>query len=57
MNSHIIMFLYVNGFYARFTPFYFENGNSPQNKNVIVLSSVEDDLLVASLPTSKDYLS
>ena len=39
-----------------FTPFHFRNGNPPKNKYFIVLSVCDNDLIVASLPTSKDHV-
>jgi len=39
-----------------FTPFYFENGNNPQNKYFIVLEATEQDIVLASLPTSKNQV-
>ncbi len=39
-----------------FTPFYFKNGAPPKNKYFIVLSAQNDKIVLASLPTSKDYV-
>jgi hypothetical protein len=34
-----------------FRPFYFQNGNTPQNKFFVVLKIIENTTIVASLPT------
>ena len=39
-----------------FDPFYFKNGNSAKAKYFIVLKCIEDRAILASLPTSKDYI-
>ena len=36
------------------SPFYFKNGNTSKNKFFIILKSVEDKLIIGSLPTSKN---
>jgi hypothetical protein len=38
-----------------FTPFYFKNGSAPQNKFFVVLK-INDCIVLASLPTSKDHV-
>ncbi|GAP72210.1 hypothetical protein [Candidatus Symbiothrix dinenymphae] len=47
--------MYTAGSILYFTPFFFKNGNTPKNKYFIVLGGSGDDLIVASLPTSKDH--
>jgi hypothetical protein len=37
-----------------FTPYYFPDGNLHKNKYFIVLGEMEDNLIIANLPTSKD---
>jgi len=39
-----------------FTPFYFRNGNAAKNKYFVVLSILEKQVVIASLPTSKDHI-
>jgi hypothetical protein len=39
-----------------FKPFYFKNGNSPANKFFLILHCVENDFVLASLPTSQDHI-
>jgi hypothetical protein len=49
--------MYESGNILYFTPFYFANGkSSPKNKYFIVLGSSGDDIIVASLPTSKNHI-
>ncbi|MDR2119388.1 MAG: hypothetical protein LBP64_00755 [Tannerella sp.] len=47
--------MYTPGTVIYFTPFCFPGGNS-KNKYFLVLSTVEDNLMLASLPTSKDHI-
>jgi hypothetical protein len=47
--------MYTPGTVIYFTPFYFSDGTS-KNKYFLVLAAGENDLLVASLPTSKDHI-
>jgi hypothetical protein len=47
--------MYIPGVIIYFTPFYFSNGDS-KNKYFLVLATGEDDILIASLPTSKDHI-
>jgi hypothetical protein len=47
--------MYIPGTIVYFTPFYFSDGSS-KNKYFLVLATCENSLLVASLPTSKDYI-
>ncbi|MBN2669842.1 MAG: hypothetical protein JXR60_11525 [Bacteroidales bacterium] len=40
-----------------FTPFYFENGKSgPKDKYFVVLENSEDDAVLASLPTRRNFI-
>ena len=39
-----------------FTPFYFKNGNPAKNKYFVVLKCIGDFAVLASIPTSKDYI-
>jgi hypothetical protein len=48
--------MYSPGAILYFTPFYFSNGNSCKNKYFIVLGVDGDDMVIASLPTSKDHV-
>ncbi|MBO7562368.1 MAG: hypothetical protein J6T04_05735 [Bacteroidales bacterium] len=48
--------MFKEGSILYFKPFYFKNGAEPKNKYFIVLKNIEDNLLLASLPTSKDHI-
>lgn len=48
--------MYQQGQILYFEPFYFLNGNTSKNKYFIVLKQIEGDIIVASLPTSKDFV-
>ena len=48
--------MYKQGQILYFEPFYFLNGNTSKNKYFIVLKQVEGKIIVASLPTSKDFV-
>ena len=39
-----------------FTPFYFKNGNKAKNKYFVVLKNINNKSVLASWPTSKDYI-
>ena len=39
-----------------FDPFYFKNGNQAKAKYFVVLKIIENRVVLASLPTSKDYI-
>lgn len=39
-----------------FRPFLFKNGAEPQDKLFLVLKKLDGDILLASLPTSKDHV-
>lgn len=48
--------MYEKGSIIYFTPFYFKNGNSAKNKYFIVLKNIDQQFVVASLPTRKDHI-
>lgn len=48
--------MYAEGHLLRFTPFIFKNGAQPKKKYFIVLKHFDDQLMMASLPTSKDHI-
>lgn len=49
--------MYLPGSIIYFTPFYFNNGKTaPKNKYFIVLCQENEELIVASLPSSQDYV-
>lgn len=47
---------YTEGQLLCFTPFAFKNGAKPKKKYFIVLKHVDECVILASLPTSKDHL-
>lgn len=49
--------MFTPGNILYFTPFYFKNGAASKNKYFIVLKDIDGQLILASLPTSKIYLS
>lgn len=48
--------LYEEGTILYFTPFIFEDGSTPKPKYLIVIRNLEEAMLLASLPTSKDHI-
>lgn len=48
--------MYSEGQLFCFTPFVFKNGTLPKKKYFIVLGHIGDNMLLASLPTSKDHI-
>lgn len=48
--------MFEEGNILYFKPFYFENGNAPKPKYFLVLRNTEGSLVLASLPTSHDYI-
>lgn len=48
--------MFEKGSLLLFRPFLFKNGATPKNKFFLVLGNIEGDLLLASLPTSKDHV-
>lgn len=48
--------MFVAGTIIYFTPFYFKNGAASKPKYFIVLKEMDDEFILASLPSSKIYL-
>ena len=48
--------MYHTGELIKFSPFVFKNGNQPKPKYCIVLGQINDKVLMANLPTSKDHV-
>ena len=48
--------MYHTGELIKFSPFVFKNGNQPKPKYCIVLGQVNDKVMMANLPTSKDHV-
>ena len=48
--------MFEEGNLLLFHPFLFKNGATPKDKFFLVLGNVEGELLLASLPTSKDHV-
>lgn len=48
--------MFEEGNLLRFVPFLFKNGAVPKPKYFVVLKSLDGDMLLASLPTSKDHI-
>ena len=48
--------MFEEGNLLLFTPFYFKNGAMPQSKFFLVLKAFDGNMLLASLPTSKDHV-
>lgn len=48
--------MFEEGNILYFKPFHFENGNAPKPKYFLVLRNMEEDLVLASLPTSHDHI-
>lgn len=48
--------MFEEGNILYFNPFYFENGNTPKPKYFMVLKNMEDNIVLASLPTSHDHI-
>jgi hypothetical protein len=48
--------MYTEGNILYFTPFYFKNGQTPKSKFFVVLKIIGEKTILASLPTSKDYI-
>lgn len=48
--------MYTPGNILYFTPFYFPNGNTAKSKYFIVLKNQDENILIASLPTSHDHI-
>ena len=48
--------MYEEGKLLKFSPFEFKNGNTPKPKYFVVLKHIDDEVMMASLPTSKDHI-
>ena len=48
--------MYHTGELIKFSPFVFKNGNQPKPKYCIVLGQINDKVMMANLPTSKDHV-
>ena len=48
--------MYKEGQLLQFSPFVFKNGNAPKPKYFVVLKHIDDEVMMASLPTSKDHI-
>ena len=48
--------MYQEGQLLKFSPFEFKSGNAPKPKFYIVLKHIDNDVMMASLPTSKDHI-
>lgn len=48
--------MFVEGTILFFDPFYFKNGNASKAKYFIVLKIIEDKIILASLPSSQDFV-
>jgi hypothetical protein len=47
---------FTQGSILYFDPFYFSNGDTPKRKYCLVLKELDNTLVLASLPTSKDSI-
>ena len=45
--------MFQAGELIKFTPFVFKSGNQPKPKYFIVLGQIDDNVMMANLPTSK----
>ena len=48
--------MYEQGRLMKFSPFQFKNGASPKPKYFLVLGTYRENIIIASLPTSKDHI-
>ncbi len=48
--------MFEEGTLLLFRPFIFPDGGEPKQKFFVVLKNVDGDMLLASLPTSKDHV-
>ena len=53
---HIILTMFEPGNLLYFNPFIFPDGGDPKPKFFIVLGEIDETVLLASLPTSKDHI-
>lgn len=48
--------MFKEGNLLKFKPFIFKNGACPKDKYFLVLKEMENTMILASLPTSKDHV-
>lgn len=48
--------MYEEGKLLKFSPFKFKNGNTSKSKYYVVLKRIDDEVMMAALPTSKDHI-
>jgi hypothetical protein len=48
--------MFTEGVILYFDPFYFKSGHTSKPKYFIVIKIIEDNVILASLPSSKDYV-
>ena len=53
---HIVQAMFESGNLLYFNPFIFLDGGNPKPKFFVVLGEVNETVLLASLPTSKDHI-
>ena len=53
---HTVQIMFEPGNLLYFNPFIFPDGGDPKPKFFVVLGEVDDTILLASLPTSKDHV-
>ena len=53
---HIVLIMFEPGNLLYFNPFIFPDGGEPKPKFFVVLGEVDETVLLASLPTSKDHI-
>jgi len=53
---HIVQIMFEPGNLLYFNPFIFPDGGDPKPKFFVVLGEVDETILLASLPTSKDHI-
>ena len=53
---HTVQIMFEPGNLLYFNPFIFPDGGDPKPKFFVVLGEVEETVLLASLPTSKDHI-
>lgn len=53
---HTIQIMFEPGSLLYFDPFIFPDGGEPKSKFFVVLGEVDETVLLASLPTSKDHI-
>lgn len=53
---HTVQIMFEPGNLLYFNPFIFPDGGDPKPKFFVVLGEVDETVLLASLPTSKDHI-